>query len=781
MSSPGLATMSRGDFLAALGITQAVKDALKAQKKTTRNIFEQSTATTQCGNTIGPCVLGTDCYLCGAPIYLNNDGSEWGRDQYDAYIASGTAGARDDWVEKNTQIDKHILPQCEHILPVMQAFLILGGLYWTKTFADLPLEQQNILRKYEYAWSHAHCNIIKSDKNLFKDLGGGGGGGGATELLDTNMVNGLLRSVWKDIPSIRGWWVQKKTKEGWMRTQRDAITKKIEPLVNEYKRIMTNPLLFFASVIAPIYHMEILLPEHGMNIAKIMRIDSAPAPPMPRGWKKKSGSMIDAPPPSTRATDLSLASGSLLGGDILTNMLKDNAALKNCVTWLGNLFGLGPSDTSPRGIQKYAYRFQRGDENIKGGIEIALQTLYTVLLPHDENDREMIQEFIMSKSEVEVAAQQIYMTHLWQAIVLVNFLRRSNNTDLGSCDHARQYNESKAAILKTLMVYFQNNELKIPLNTTLSLVTKNWNVSDGKEGSDVEADNLAIVNTAMPGSGAAIGKQSAFDEYVKERTTRLEQSKKARQRWSRARRDVLAAVRLKRNPLVKIETYATIINSMRKESVGEWQSEKERKTVQKEEEKEEEEREVGGEVTPQDVEEIIDIAVATRQNLIHLTADDGDAGAGNRKRKYEGELKIYTKNAIDVAIKEFDDTSTDDAGGSAAPSPAAASLTTAAPAATSLTTAAPRTATSQPLSFREIAAAKALDSLKLGKSGIGGGGRKGLSKSGKKPKKNHQRKKTRKKHRQKRTRKTKKMPKKKTVKLIHFYNNRNKQNKSKKK
>ena len=797
MSSPGLATMTRGQFLDLKHITDEMKEALKAQRKTTRSIFEQSTATTQCRNTIGPCVLGTDCYLCGAPIYLNTDGSKWTEIQLTDYIKSGSEGNRDKWIEdaekglpkkihQGKSIDKKILPQCEHILPVMQAFLILGGLYWTKTFEDLTPEEQEQLKKIEYAWSHAHCNLIKSDKNLFTEGGGGGGGGGAAGAgaagagadvasLDIEMVDRLLKQVWKEVPSIKS--AVASDKKQWMNEREAAIATKIQPLVEKYQEIYANPLLFFASVLAPVYHMDILLPEHNPGIAAALKISgTAPAAAPPEAVRgrlvKRDVQARSMLAQSTKAADLSLASGSLLGGDILIEMFKTRENLKKCGTWLNNLFDLGLPVGDGRELQKYIVAVKNA-ENVP--IDEALQALYIHLLPHQENDREMIQEFIATKMKRgSVADQQKYMTHLWQAIVLVNFLRKNNHWKAGGadCTQLQGYEEAKETILKEVLASLLADKLISP-NTTLSLLTKNWNVSEEGEDEVVTA-NLTIVEKARDG-GALPGKEEgeSFDEWVG--------AKNARATWSRVGKRVLAAVRIKRSPLVKIETYARIINTMRREE-SEIEGKGKREQRQGDSGRAKRRKIVdgpnpGGRANTV-VREIEDIAEGQRERLQNLACHSGACAEKggliifqspkemakaqvheDRRRQQQQLLAIVARMSLSRSP------------GGAEPNALAAAAPGGAAAASS--------DSAEPNALSTLAAAAAAAALLPLNNG--GGGRKGLSKSGKKPKKNHQRKKTRKKHRQKRTRKTKKMPKKKTVKLIHFYNNRNKQNKSKKK
>ena len=103
-----------------------------------RGVYETSTPTTQCNNTIGKFVNGTECYICGMPIVQQN-------------LSLGVNGLN---------------PECEHILPIAQAILFLG-LYGDK-FNKNRLFYNPDQFKLEYAWAHRTCNQIKSDESYIK-------------------------------------------------------------------------------------------------------------------------------------------------------------------------------------------------------------------------------------------------------------------------------------------------------------------------------------------------------------------------------------------------------------------------------------------------------------------------------------------------------------------------------------------------------------------------------------------------------------------------------------
>ena len=112
---------------------------------------------TQCSNVIGRCeTADCMCWLCGQPIFLTSEGIPF------------------DPTLSNIIEPDECSPECEHVLPIMQAILILGGLYsQTIKVADKPFF--NYLQKevfpYEYKWSHSYCNNLKSDEMFIDSTG----------------------------------------------------------------------------------------------------------------------------------------------------------------------------------------------------------------------------------------------------------------------------------------------------------------------------------------------------------------------------------------------------------------------------------------------------------------------------------------------------------------------------------------------------------------------------------------------------------------------------------
>ena len=168
-----------------------------------REFLEASSATTQCKKTIGKCQPSScKCWICGENVYMDSEGNN---------------------VSNIIDVDPKLIPNCEHKLPIIQAFLILGGLYWAKE----PPRKDSIITQ-NYAWSHAVCNIQKSDHIYFNDDG-----------IKLGEIRTLLNTLW-DHASFKP--IQKRlandglTKDAWIRRQTGSMTQQIQPLYDYYKK-----------------------------------------------------------------------------------------------------------------------------------------------------------------------------------------------------------------------------------------------------------------------------------------------------------------------------------------------------------------------------------------------------------------------------------------------------------------------------------------------------------------------------------------------------------------
>lgn len=285
----GLAEISRSKFI-DLAWGNQLKELLREEGLNTRSLYEISSATTQCTNVIGPCNSNSCmCWICGTPIFLTDQGNQWSAQQLDVYNKSGAKGNRTKVLQlaraKNPNI-MHILPQCEHILPVMQAFLILGGLYWSETIAqEGPIFQAKM--KKEYAWSHAYCNNLKDEYNFFDDAGD----------VREDMIRNMLVKIYTTVIPIQKYLIKRGVKKGsvliWANEQIENMTSQyLGPLIEEYKPILANPLSFFSSVMTPIHHVEVALRKNlAANAPRLKVLDTLKPEDIPKlsipEWRAK--------------------------------------------------------------------------------------------------------------------------------------------------------------------------------------------------------------------------------------------------------------------------------------------------------------------------------------------------------------------------------------------------------------------------------------------------------------------------------------------------------------
>ena len=180
-------TMPQSQFLKTINTN--LTEVLKKHNVSPRTLFEFSNPTTQCFNTIGDCIprksnqteeQGCKCWICGLPIYLNKKGEEV---TVEPTMSNRDIEALIKRLQKDKVLSPHVYPaHCEHILPVMQAHFILGGLY-DSDFKDLPKEiQENIQKNYEYA--HPPCNLVKKN-DIYNELSGEINDDALGELIDS--------------------------------------------------------------------------------------------------------------------------------------------------------------------------------------------------------------------------------------------------------------------------------------------------------------------------------------------------------------------------------------------------------------------------------------------------------------------------------------------------------------------------------------------------------------------------------------------------------------------
>lgn len=124
-----------------------------------RDIWELTSAGTQCNNTVGPIIDGkTLCWICGIRIPSRPTKRQ-----------IGYAG------------------QCDHILPIAQGVMI-WSLYGPKDKGDPEFKKYLTL---EYDWAHTICNQVKSAMILLTPSADG-----TACSVDDSRVNGLLAKIY---------------------------------------------------------------------------------------------------------------------------------------------------------------------------------------------------------------------------------------------------------------------------------------------------------------------------------------------------------------------------------------------------------------------------------------------------------------------------------------------------------------------------------------------------------------------------------------------------------
>jgi len=121
----------------ALFTSRKVDEFKKKTGLTVRQIWEIAATKTQCNNTVGRLGKDTDCWICGFPIEVN-------------------AGA-----------GRGLAPECEHVLPVVQARFFLT-LYNTDMKEDSLQGKAKEVLNLEYAWAHTICNQEKGNVSFIQ-------------------------------------------------------------------------------------------------------------------------------------------------------------------------------------------------------------------------------------------------------------------------------------------------------------------------------------------------------------------------------------------------------------------------------------------------------------------------------------------------------------------------------------------------------------------------------------------------------------------------------------
>jgi hypothetical protein len=185
-----------------------VVEVLKEKKMTYRDIWETSSPTTQCGNTIGDAVDGVSvCWLCGYVIDMSADA---------------------------------LRPECEHVLPVGQALVFLDLYKHSVHKGDITKELENML-KLEYRWAHSVCNRIKSDTNFL-----GFNNKGEPIILES-VIRDYLTEIYSKSDDIKGLVGRGKVVNDWTKARLTDISKQLNGII-KFINNKTSGLLLLSGV-----------------------------------------------------------------------------------------------------------------------------------------------------------------------------------------------------------------------------------------------------------------------------------------------------------------------------------------------------------------------------------------------------------------------------------------------------------------------------------------------------------------------------------------------------
>jgi hypothetical protein len=212
-----------------------------------RTAFEVSGAAMQCISTIGKCVSPPDapnpvcrCWLCGLPVYQADKTAE-----DEGMVTLGSRGGLEQFLDEAASN-----PQCEHLLPLLPTFMILGGIYdvtlnpeWGQALVDDDQKKQLIrvdssgellaknerLRTVQEAslgWAHALCNIKKSNKVFvtYADA-------------DNSTIKPDDKAISDYLDELSGVFKEKGItfiKPGWKEARMASIKKTLKPVIDYY-------------------------------------------------------------------------------------------------------------------------------------------------------------------------------------------------------------------------------------------------------------------------------------------------------------------------------------------------------------------------------------------------------------------------------------------------------------------------------------------------------------------------------------------------------------------
>jgi hypothetical protein len=155
-----------------------------------RSLLELSSPTTQCNRTVGKLTHKMKCWICGAPIFLEQNGTP----------TFSSADTSEPTISEKTRNGRLLNAECEHILPVLAAWWVIGSL---ATGNEALTGINTELHKYEYKWSHHYCNHYKLDTLYFTPDGE----------INRDVLRKTLNNIWHTVKPIRNYY------------QRNGVTK----------------------------------------------------------------------------------------------------------------------------------------------------------------------------------------------------------------------------------------------------------------------------------------------------------------------------------------------------------------------------------------------------------------------------------------------------------------------------------------------------------------------------------------------------------------------------
>jgi hypothetical protein len=187
-----------------------IHEMKKKGLKNVRKIWELSTPTTQCLNTIGPCIADScTCYICGFPIQTDKNMDVDDDDDEDDDDEVGEA--------------EEFYPECEHVLPIAQAMIFLDLYIGSYKSSGTITDAQKAALELEYRWAHKVCNRAKTDISFITTQND-------RWVPNVTVIEDLLRNIYKKSKKIKAI-VINRDKENWITERLKLIRHHIDQII----------------------------------------------------------------------------------------------------------------------------------------------------------------------------------------------------------------------------------------------------------------------------------------------------------------------------------------------------------------------------------------------------------------------------------------------------------------------------------------------------------------------------------------------------------------------